>query len=93
MKEPPPNEKFPSNTTFDYNSLKVIHKNLNMPVYLSSQQSRCIMLLVKGKSAKEIALEMKLSRRTVEHYIERIRNQLGCSSTKEIIASYMNQLV
>jgi DNA-binding CsgD family transcriptional regulator len=71
---------------------KVLHKNLHMPVYLSSQQGKCLLLLVKGKSAKEIGLEMKLSHRTVEHYLEKIRRQLGCSSTRELIASYSDQL-
>jgi DNA-binding CsgD family transcriptional regulator len=73
-------------------SLKLIHKGLHMPVHLSSQQAKCLLLLVKGKSAKEIALQMQLSHRTVEHYLEKIRRQLGCSSTKELVASYSDQL-
>lgn len=73
--------------------LKVFHKNLHIPVYLSSQQGRCLLLLIKGKSAKEIGLEMKLSHRTVEHYLDKIRRQLGCSSTKELIATYIDQLI
>jgi DNA-binding CsgD family transcriptional regulator len=72
--------------------LKVIHKSLHMPIYLPSQQAKCLLLLIKGKSAKEIAIKMKLSHRTVEHYIERIRRQLGCSSTRELIVSYNDQL-
>jgi DNA-binding CsgD family transcriptional regulator len=73
--------------------LKIFHRNLHVPLHLSSQQSRCLLLLAKGKSAKEIALEMKLSYRTVEHYLERIRKQLGCSSNKELIALYGDQLI
>lgn len=73
-------------------SLKLIHKNLNSPVYFSKQQSKCLRLLVKGKSAKEIAAAMKISHRTVEHYLEKIRKQLGCSSTREIMAFYGEQL-
>ena len=61
---------------------QLIHKNLHMPVYLSTKQAKCLTLLIQGKSAKEIAIKMKLSYRTIEHYIEKIRNQLGCSSTK-----------
>jgi DNA-binding CsgD family transcriptional regulator len=72
--------------------LRIFHKSLQIPVHLSSQQSKCLLLLAKGKSAKEIAIEMKLSHRTVEHYLERIRKQLGCSSTREVIASYGDQL-
>jgi DNA-binding CsgD family transcriptional regulator len=71
---------------------KLIHKSLHMPVYLSNQQAKCLILLIKGKSAKEIAIQMKLSHRTIEHYIEKIRKQLGCASVKELIASYSDQL-
>lgn len=73
--------------------LSVFHKKNNLPIHLSSQQSKCLALLLKGKSAKEIALEMKLSYRTVEHYLERIRKLLGCSSNKELIVSYSDQLI
>lgn len=68
------------------------HKELMMPIHLSAQQSRCLTLLLQGKSAKEIALEMNLSYRTVEHYFEKIRKMLGCSSNKELIANYSDQL-
>lgn len=73
-------------------TLKVIHKHLHMPIHLSPQQSKCLLLLMKGKSAKEIASKMKLSRRTIEHYIEKLRKQLGCGTTKELIAFYSEQL-
>jgi DNA-binding CsgD family transcriptional regulator len=73
--------------------LCLFHKNMHMPIHLSIQQSKCLILLSRGKSAKEIALEMKLSYRTVEHYLEKIREQLGCSSNREVIAAYGNQLL
>jgi DNA-binding CsgD family transcriptional regulator len=47
---------------------------------------------MQGKSAKKIALEMHLSHRTIEHYLERIRTILSCSSNKELVAYYGNQL-
>ena len=70
----------------------VIHKDLNMPIHLSQQQSRCLQLLVCGKSAKGIATEMKLSRRTVEHYLEKIKRLIDCTSNKELIIFYLDQL-
>jgi DNA-binding CsgD family transcriptional regulator len=73
--------------------IKIFHKNLHMPIYLSNQQGKCFQLLLQGKSTKEIGLEMKLSYRTVEHYLEEVRKQLGCSTTRELIISYMDQLV
>lgn len=73
--------------------LGVIHKLTNMPIHLSRQQSRCLLLLLQGKSAKHISLDMKLSHRTVEHYLENIRKLLGCASNKELVISYYEQLV
>lgn len=80
------------NNTGKAGRLTIFHKQTNMPVHLSNQQSACLSLLAQGKSAKEIARLMQLSHRTVEHYLEIIRKLLGCASTKELIASYMDQL-
>lgn len=73
--------------------LTLLHKTLHMPVHLSSQQSRCFRLLIQGKSAKEISIEMKLSHRTIEHYLEKIKKILGCATSKELITSYFDQVV
>jgi DNA-binding CsgD family transcriptional regulator len=67
--------------------LKIINKNSQRPVQLSTQQRRCLMLLAEGKSTKEIAAVLQLSARTVEHYIAKIRHILGCKTSKELIAS------
>lgn len=70
----------------------IIHNTLNVPVYLSTQQNRCLRLLMQGKSTREIASDMKLSNRTVEGYFETIRAILGCSTNKKLIVSYLGQL-
>lgn len=72
--------------------LKLIHKHLHMPVYLTNQQSKCLLLLMQGKTAKMIGRELQISHRTVEYYFDKIRNQLGCRSNKELVASYGEQL-
>lgn len=75
-----------------YLMLSVTHKTLKQLVYLTLQQGKCLKLLMQGKSAKSIALEMKLSYRTVEHYLEKLRQILGCKSNKELIVSYIDQI-
>ncbi|EKD70692.1 MAG: hypothetical protein ACD_46C00436G0004 [uncultured bacterium] len=81
------------NTSTRYKfKISVIHKSLHIPVHLSYQQSQCLRLLLQGKSAKKIALLMQLSHRTIEHYLERIRKQLGCSINKEVVAVYGGQI-
>ncbi|MDF1758320.1 MAG: helix-turn-helix transcriptional regulator [Legionellaceae bacterium] len=71
----------------------VRHKKTKSPVYLSKQQSRCLMYLSQGQSSKEIARSMGLSPRTVDHYLSLMRKQLSCRSSKELIHSYGNQLL
>ncbi len=82
-----------SHHTSEKNQISLIHKNMNIPIHLSPQQSKCLLLLMKGKSAKQIAREIKLSHRTVEHYLERIRKLLDCSSNRELMAAYGDQLI
>lgn len=72
--------------------ISLLHKDSNIPIYLSKQQSQCLSLLMQGKSAKQIAIVMNLSYRTIEHYLEKIKKILGCKSNKEILAFYVKQL-
>lgn len=66
----------------------IFHKNSHVPVHLSDQQAICFKLLAQGKTSKEIAREMNISYRTVEGYIAKTMEQVGCSSSKELIALY-----
>lgn len=70
----------------------IFHKTTKLPVHLSPQQNRCFLLLMEGKSAKQIAGVMELSPRTVEHYLERLRELLDCHSNRELLASYSHCL-
>lgn len=72
--------------------LSLLHHELNLPIHFSKQQARCLLLMVQGKSAKEIAKELHISFRTVEYYFDKTRKQLGCSSNKKLIAVYGDQL-
>lgn len=74
------------------NGVKFFHKENNIPIHLSKQQSLCLWFLMQGKSAKEIGVAMQLSFRTVEHYLARIRKLLDCRSNKDLIISYKSQL-
>jgi DNA-binding CsgD family transcriptional regulator len=80
----------PLNTTDQ--PICVISKKTNLPMVLSPQRGLCLLYLTQGQSAKEIARLMKLSVKTVEHYLAILRRELGCSSSRELIASYGEQL-
>lgn len=66
----------------------LLHKDTQNPMNLTPQQTKCLHLLLKGYSNKKIACELKLSTRTVDHYLERLRILLGCRNSKEMIAAY-----
>ncbi len=53
--------------------------------YLSKRESECLRLTVRGKSAKQIAIELEISRRTVEEYLNNIKLKLGVFSKSELI--------
>lgn len=59
---------------------------------LSPQQEKCVKLLIDGLSAKQISGRLNLSKRTVENYLAKIRQQLGFRNSKEIIVHYKNNI-
>lgn len=52
---------------------------------LTTRELSYLKLIAAGKRAREIANDLELSRRTVEHYIESIKEKLFCSSKPELI--------
>lgn len=75
------------------NSTFIIHKDTHRAVSLSKQQTRCLLLLMEGYTATETANKMNLSHRTINHYLENLRDKLGCRNGKELIAAYYSQLI
>lgn len=73
-------------------SVCLLHKNTLLPIHLSPQRSQCLLYLAQGKSIKEIASVMNLAPKTIEHYLELLRKELGCRSSKELIVAYADQL-
>jgi DNA-binding NarL/FixJ family response regulator len=60
----------------------------NVNCYLSQRELEVLQHLVKGKSAKIIAEILQISKRTVEHHIENIKQKTGCSTKYELIYKY-----
>ncbi len=60
-------------------------------IYLSKRETECVTLLAKGNTAKEIAAQLNLSPRTIEHYIENVKNKLGVSTKSELLYKIFNQ--
>lgn len=55
---------------------------------ISERELDCLILLVSGKTSKEIARQLSLSPRTVESYIEHIKQKCHFSSTAEMIEEF-----
>ena len=74
---------------------KEFYQDISYPLtvnhHLSKQHQNCLNLLAMGFSAKEIADQLNLSRRTVESYLAHIRQVYGCRNSKELIATYYNK--
>jgi DNA-binding CsgD family transcriptional regulator len=57
---------------------------------LSIQEFRCLSLLSRGKTTKEIGLALGLSSRTVEGYIENIKNKINITSRGQLIDLFLS---
>lgn len=53
---------------------------------LSLRERQCLKLLMEGRTAKDVAVVLQLSPRTVESYFENIKDKLSCWSRHELIA-------
>lgn len=52
---------------------------------LSRRELQCMFYILRGKSNKQIAEALKLSKRTIDFYMENIKNKFGCQSKNELI--------
>jgi DNA-binding CsgD family transcriptional regulator len=59
-------------------------KELNS-INISPQQQKCLQLTANGHSAKQIAKILGLSQRTVEYYLQLIKNKLKCKTNIQLI--------
>ncbi|NRB10251.1 MAG: PAS domain-containing protein [Rickettsiaceae bacterium] len=55
------------------------------PLSLSRRQQECLSLLIRGKTAKEIAYVLGISFRTVEIHLQITKHKLGCNSKSQLI--------
>lgn len=62
----------------DFVNTNEIHK-------LTLRESECLFFLMRRCTSKEIARLLKLSPRTIEDYIEKLKNKLDCKSKFELI--------
>jgi len=68
------------------------NKRIRIPVifnkfkgYITPQEYECIKGLPSGKTSKDIAMDLKISYRTVEGYFSRVMARIGCRTKQDLI--------
>lgn len=59
--------------------------NIQFKLSITHRQAECLYYLFRGKTAKQIAKILNLSYRTIEYYIENLKNKFDCKNRTELI--------
>jgi len=57
---------------------------------LSPREKECLRWFLKGLSAVQIGKKVHLSNRTVEHYLDSVKNKLSCNSRQELYETLLS---
>lgn len=75
----------------DFNDLK-FKLTSKVKQYISKREIECLYFLMKGKSARETGLHLNLSQRTVEYYVNSLKDKLNCAKKSDIIEKVLKLL-
>ncbi len=53
-------------------------------IYFTKREAQCMHFLLKNYSAKKTALKLSISKKTVEHYIAKLKEKLDCTTREAI---------
>jgi DNA-binding CsgD family transcriptional regulator len=90
-----------TSTPFVWKPLPPASHNPSLPIQnkfkLSNRELECLYYILRGKSAKQIAETMSLSKRTIESYVENIKNKCGSHTKADLLVlaisnGYMNYI-
>lgn len=71
--------------SFDHNQVTYVIKDRFDHYNLSARESEIVFYLLRGRTAKEIAVTLNLSFRTVEKHMERIKTKMGCYNKSQLV--------
>jgi len=54
--------------------------------YFTEREFECVLLLIRGRSLKQIAGDLALSRRTIEYYLKNVKCKMGAYSRSDLIS-------
>lgn len=55
------------------------------PFNLSTRELECLFFTLRSLTAKQIADQLSLSKRSIEFYLDNIKNKMGCATKTELI--------
>lgn len=55
------------------------------PLHLTTRELESLFCILRGKTAKQTAAILNLSKRTIEFYINNIKNKFGCDSKSDLL--------
>lgn len=55
-----------------------------LDISLSIKEKKCLKLYLEGKTAADTAMELTMSRRTVENYMDKLKTKLNCRYKKDL---------
>ena len=68
-------------------------KIISESIPFSRRELQCLGLSIRGKSASKVALDLGISQRTVEEYLNNVKKKLGVTSKSEMINVAINLLL
>lgn len=60
---------------------------------LTRRELQCLQISLRGRSARQAAIELGLSQRTVEEYLNNVKKKLGVTSKSEMINVAINLML
>ena len=54
-------------------------------IYLTYREAQCMLLFIRGKTVAKVAQQLALSPRTVEYYLNNIKDKVNCRTKSELI--------
>lgn len=59
-------------------------------IAFTRRESECMVQMLKGKTISKVATTLKLSPRTVEFYLKKMKNKLECRTKSELIEKVLD---
>lgn len=61
-----------------------LDRDVRLAASLSKREKECLHALALSRTAKDTAMQLNLSHRTIQFYLENIKNKLNCNSKQEL---------